>query len=505
MSSHLPEGVTLLHADRLFIGGEWVPPQAGGRIEIVSPHTEQVAAIVAEAGEADMDAAVEAARRAFDTGPWPTLPIAERAAALRRMAAHLEARQSELAAAFVAQIGALATFAPIAAMQGTETLRSYADIGEAYEWETRRPSTVPGNDSILIREPVGVVAAIAPWNMPYSIMVQKIAPALISGCTVIMKPAPETPLEAYLLAEAGEAAGLPAGVLNLVPAHRDAADHLVRHRGVDKISFTGSTVAGRRIASVASERIARVTLELGGKSPAIVLDDMPTEIAGKILARTITILSGQVCAMLSRAIVPAHRVEEIGAAIAAEMQTVRVGSPLDPATEMGPIAMKRQLDRIEDYVAIGQREGARLVTGGKRPATPGTGYYFEPTLFTDVDNSMRIAREEIFGPVLTLIAARDTEHAIEIANDSDYGLNSAVLSNDREAVYRIGRRLRAGNVGQNGMKADFSLPFGGFKQSGVGREGGVEGLMPYLETKVMQIEVDTKVDLAAEMPAVVPA
>ena len=490
MSFKLPEGVTLRHADRLFIDGAWVPPAAGGQIEVVSPHTEQIAAVVAEASDADMDAAASAARRAFDHGPWPRLPIAERAAALRRMAAHLRTRQGELAAAFTAQIGALSTFAPFAAMQGTDTLDGYAAIGEAYEWETSRPSTVPGHTSIVTREPVGVVAAICPWNMPYSIMVQKIAPALICGCTVIMKPAPETPLEAYLIAEAAEAAGLPAGVLNLVPAHRDASDYLVRHRAVDKISFTGSTVAGRRIASAAGERIARVTLELGGKSPAIVLDDMPTEVAGKILARTITILSGQVCAMLSRAIVPAHRVEELSAAIAAEMQAVRIGSPLDPATEMGPIAMKRQLERIESYVEIGQREGAHLVTGGKRPASQNTGYYFEPTLFAQVDNGMRIAREEIFGPVLTLIAARDTDHAIELANDSDYGLNSAVLSNDRDAVYRIGRRLRAGNVGQNGMKADFSLPFGGFKQSGVGREGGVEGLLPYLETKVMQIEDD---------------
>lgn len=488
MANTQPDGVRLAHPDRLFIGGEWIAPAAGGTIAIVSPHNEQLAAIVAEAREADMDAAVDAARHAFDAGPWPRMPVAERAATLRRMADHLRARQAELAAAFVAQIGALASFAPVAAAQGTETLAGYADIGEHYEWETRRPSTLPGNLSVLVREPVGVVAAIAPWNMPYSIMIQKIAPALICGCTVIMKPAPETPLEAYLIAEAAAAAGLPPGVLNLVPAHRDAADHLVRHRGVDKISFTGSTVAGRRIASVAGERIARVTLELGGKSPAIVLDDMPAEAAGAILARTITVLSGQVCAMLSRAIVPAHRVDAIAAAIAAEMQRVRIGSPLDPATEMGPIAMRRQLERIEHYVETGKREGARLVTGGGRPAHLATGYYFEPTLFTEVDNQMTIAREEIFGPVLTLIAARDTDHAIEIANDSDYGLNSAVLTNDRDAVYRIGRRLRAGNVGHNGMKADFSLPFGGFKQSGVGREGGVEGLMPYLETKVMQIE-----------------
>ncbi len=488
MQATLPEGVHITHPQRLFIGGEWVAPAQGGTIEVVSPHTEQVSAIVAEAREDDMDRAVAAARKAFDEGPWPSMPVEERAAFLRSMAKQLESRQQELALSFTAEIGALATFAPFAASDSTATLAKYADIGEAFEWEKRQPSSLPGHTSVIIRDPVGVVAAIAPWNMPYSIMIQKIAPALIAGCTVIVKPSPETPLEAYIIAEAAEKAGLPPGVINLVPGHRDASDHLVRHKGVDKISFTGSTVAGRRIGSVCGERIARVTLELGGKSPAIVLDDFPTEAAGPILARTITILSGQVCAMLSRAIVPEDRMNEIADAIAAEMQKVKIGSPLDPATEMGPIAMKRQLERIEAYVETGKREGARLVTGGKRPAHMKTGYYYEPTLFSDVDNSMTIAREEIFGPVLALIPAKNLDHAIDIANDSEFGLNAAVLTNDSEAAYRVGRRLRAGNVGQNGMKCDFSLPFGGFKQSGIGREGGVEGVMPYVETKTMQIE-----------------
>ena len=489
MPTTLPEGVRIAHPDKLFIGGRWVAPAAGGTIELVSPHTEQVCAIVAEAREADMDAAVAAARKAFDTGPWPTLEPAQRADYLRKMAAYLGERGDELATAFIAEIGALAGFAGYAAMTGTQSFTTYADMADTYEWVSEKPSTtVPGHNALVVREPVGVVAAIVPWNMPYAIMAQKIAPALIAGCTVIMKPSPETPLEAYIIAEAAEAVGLPAGVLNLVPSHREAADHLVRNKGVDKIAFTGSTVAGKRIASVAGERIARVTLELGGKSPAIVLDDYSTEDAGKVLGRTITMLSGQVCAMLSRAIVPAHRHDEIAQAIAAEMQQVRIGEPHDPASEMGPIAMKRQLERIEGYVAKGKAEGATLVTGGGRPAHLNSGYYFEPTLFSNVDNAMTIAREEIFGPVLALIPARDEEHAIQIANDTDFGLNSAVLTNDPKAVYRIGRRLRAGNVAQNGLKADFSLPFGGFKQSGVGREGGVEGLAPYLETKTMLIE-----------------
>jgi aldehyde dehydrogenase (NAD+) len=484
----MPEGVSLAHPNELYIGGRWVAPTAGGRIEVVSPDTEQVVAVVAEATEPDMDAAVNAAREAFDRGPWPRMEPSERAAVVRRMAGFLKERQDELARAFVAEIGVLASFAPFAAMGATGTFESYAAIAEKYDWVKEAASTVPGHKALVIREPVGVVAAISPWNMPYAIMAQKVAPALVAGCCVIMKPSPETPLDAYIIAEAAERAGVPPGVLNLVPAHREAADYLVRNPGVDKISFTGSTAAGRRIASVAGERIARVTLELGGKSAAIVLDDMPTAVAAKILARTIIVLSGQVCAMLSRAIVPAARHDELAEAIAAEMRQVKIGYSTDPAAEMGPVAMKRQLERIERYVDLGVKEGARLVTGGRRPPHLKTGYFFEPTLFSGVDSRMTIAQEEIFGPVLALMPARNVDHAVELANESSYGLNSAVLTNDPAAVYRVGRRLRAGNVGHNGMKADFSLPFGGFKQSGVGREGGVEGLMPYVETKTMLIE-----------------
>jgi acyl-CoA reductase-like NAD-dependent aldehyde dehydrogenase len=484
----LPQGVSLSHPLQVFIGGRWVAPNAGGAIEVISPDTETVVARIAEATEPDVDAAVAAARHAFDQGPWPQMEPAERARVVRKMSALLAQRQDELARAFIAEIGALASFAPYAAMTGTATFDTYANIAETYPWVKEEPSTVPGHKALVIREPVGVVAAISPWNMPYAIMAQKVAPALIAGNSVIMKPSPETPLEAYIIAEAAEEAGLPPGVLNLLPAHRPASDYLVRSSGVDKISFTGSTAAGRRIATVTGERIARVTLELGGKSAAIVLDDLPTPVAAKILARSIIVLSGQVCAMLSRAIVPAARHDEMAEAIAAEMRTVKIGHSTDPGVEMGPIAMQRQLERIEKYVALGVREGARLVTGGRRPPHLEKGYFYEPTLFAGVDNKMTIAQEEIFGPVLALMPARDVDHAVQIANESTYGLNSAVLTNDAEAVYRVGRRLRAGNVGHNGMKADFNLPFGGFKQSGVGREGGIEGVMPYVETKTMLIE-----------------
>jgi acyl-CoA reductase-like NAD-dependent aldehyde dehydrogenase len=489
MAALLPRGVEIGHPEMLFIGGEWVAPKNGGTIEVVSPDTEDVVARVAEATEPDMDAAVAAAREAFERGPWPRASVSERVSLLRRMAKILEGRHHELAEAYRSEIGALREFAGVVANGGTKTFEDFADIGESFDWVTRRESTgLPGHDAIVVREPVGVVAAIAPWNVPYSIMALKIAPALVAGCTVIMKPSPETPLEAYIIAEVAEEAGLPPGVLNLAPAHREAADHLVRSKGVDKVSFTGSTAAGRRVASVVGENLTRVTLELGGKSPAIVLEDYPTEAAGPLLARTISMLSGQVCTMLSRAIVPARRHDEIAEAIASEMRKIKIGHSDDPNAEMGPIAMKRQLARVEGYVAKGIEQGARLVCGGCRPADMDRGYFYEPTLFANVDNEMTIAQEEIFGPVLCLIPAHDLDHAIEIANDTSYGLNASVLTSDPEKVVAIARRILSGNVAQNGMKGDTSLPFGGFKMSGIGREGGTEGILPYIETKTIIVE-----------------
>jgi len=489
MTKLLPQGVDIQHPEKLFIGGEWIAPQKSGVIDVVSPDTEEVVARVAEASEADMDAAVAAARDAFDSGPWPRMSVAERGAALRRMAKNLESRAGEIAEAYRNQIGAPAGFAGMITGVGAQTLNAYADIGDNYAWITRQESLgMPGHDALIVREPVGVVAAICPWNVPYSIMTQKIAPALIAGCAVIMKPSPETPLEAYIIAEAAQAAGIPKGVINLVPSHREAADHLVRNSGVNKVSFTGSTAAGKRIASVCGENMTRVTLELGGKSPAIVMDDFPVEAAGKLLARTITILSGQVCAMLSRAIVTEDRYDALADAIAAEMGKVKIGHSNDPDAQMGPIAMKRQLDRVEGYIAKGIEEGATLRCGGKRPENFNRGYFFEPTLFTDVDNKMTIAQEEIFGPVLCLIKAKDLDHAVEIANDTTYGLNASVITKDPDKVIEVGRRLLSGNVAQNGMKADFSLPFGGFKMSGIGREGGAEGISPYVETKSILVE-----------------
>lgn len=482
----LPEGVQISHPDKLYIGGRWVAPHSGRQLEMVSPNTEAVIARCAEADESDMDAAVAAARDAFDRGPWPSTPPAERVAKFRQMVAHLETRVPELAKCWTAQMGGLASFAGPMHGGSVATLGQIANYAESFEFVEQR-ATVGAAVGLVVHEPVGVVAAIAPWNGPFGIMANKVAYALLTGCTVIMKPSPETPLEAYIIAEAAEAAGLPPGVVNLVPSHREAADHLVNNPGVDKVSFTGSTIAGKRIAQVCGERIARYTLELGGKSAAIVRDDFPTEAAAKLLTGTLNMMSGQVCAMLSRAIVPRARHDELAEAIKGEMAKVVIGHSDDPQTQLGPLAMQRQLERVEMYIEEGKKT-ADLVCGGGRPSHLNQGYFIEPTLFANVDNTSRIAQEEIFGPVLALIPCEDEEDAIRIANESNYGLNGSVLTQDPQAAYAIGRRIRTGGFGQNGLRMDFGLPFGGFKQSGVGREGGPEGLWGYVETKTMLLD-----------------
>ena len=487
-----PEGVSIRHPDKLFIGGKWVDATSGTQIEVENPASEEIVARVAHASNADMDRAVAAARQAFDHGPWPKTPPLERMAKLMELVDHLEPRVPELAAAWTAQIGGLASASGPMHAGGVAGLRGIASLGERFEWTTQRPGILV--DTVVItREPVGVVVAIAPWNGPFAIMANKVFFALIAGCTVVMKPSPETPLEAYIIAEAAEAVGMPAGSINLVPADREAADHLIHSTGIDKVTFTGSTAAGKHIASVCGGNMVRATFELGGKSAAIIRDDFPIEAAAGILGNTITVMSGQVCAMLSRAIVPKARHDELAEAIAKVMQGVKIGDPHDPETQLGPVAMKRQLDRIEMYIEEGKKSGADLITGGSRPAHMNKGYYMEPTLFANVDNTSRIAQEEIFGPVLCLIPAEDEEDAIRIANESDYGLNGSVFTHDAQAAYDIARQIRTGVVGQNGMRMEWTAPFGGFKQSGIGREGGDEGLWPYVETKSVLLDASVKI------------
>lgn len=483
-----PSTISLQHADKLYINGQWLAPEEGGRLEIVSPHLEEVTAVTGEAGFADMDKAVAAARNAFDNSGWPQLSSEERAGYLRKLHEELGKRAAELSDALTMQTGTLAPGGHMMTGLALHLLDYYASGANNFKFVEEATAADGQSTALIAHEAVGVVVTIAPWNAPLTTLMNKLAPALLAGCTVILKPAPETPIEAYILAEAADAAGFPAGVVNMVAANREASNHLISNLDVDKVSFTGSTEAGKKIGSVCAERIGRCTLELGGKSAAIILDDFDLGHAAKMLANVIVIATGQVCATLSRVIVSKHRQEELVALLKQELESIKVGDPYDPESQMGPLAMKRQLERVESYVEIGVKEGATLVSGGNRPEHMTSGYYFNPTLFSNVSSSMTIAQEEIFGPVLCVLPCEDEADAIRIANDSQYGLYGGVLTSDNDKAYKIARSIRTGAFAQNGFKLDFFLPFGGFKQSGIGREGGHSGLTTYTETKTILLD-----------------
>jgi betaine-aldehyde dehydrogenase len=361
----------------------------------------------------------------------------------------------------------------------------YADLAETFPFEERHQPKWGGAVGLLVREPVGVVGAIVPWNAPPVLIAYKIAPALVAGCTVILKASPEAPASAYLVAEIVEELGFPKGVLNVLTADRAVSELLVRNPEVDKITFTGSSAAGRTIASLCGSRIARCTLELGGKSAAVVLDDYDVGAVAQSMSGSARIMTGQVCSSLTRVVVTRNRHDALVDALASEFAKIKVGDPFSESTEMGPLAMRRQRDRVEDYIEKGKAEGAKVATGGHRPAQLNRGFFIEPTVFANVNNGMTIAQEEIFGPVVSVIPADNEEQAVEIANDTIFGLNATVFTNDADRAYRVMRELRAGTVGHNGARGDFSIGFGGFKQSGIGREGGREGLLPFLEAKTM--------------------
>jgi acyl-CoA reductase-like NAD-dependent aldehyde dehydrogenase len=488
MSTAQTTTMPVSHADRFFIGGEWVAPASDAKIDVIDSGTEEVYYSIAEAGPDDMARAVAAARKAFDEGPWPRLSHAERAEYLRGLGAGMAARGESLGQLWPRESGALFSFAQYAGMIASSALDSYAALADTFPFEERAQPTMGGEFGLLVREPVGVVGAIIPWNAPVSLICHKVGPALLAGCTVVLKSSPEAPGEGYVLAEAAEEIGLPPGVLNVVTADREVSELLVRDPGVDKITFTGSTAAGRRIASLCGERIARCTLELGGKSAAVILDDMDLETAAKTLARAECALSGQVCSSLTRIVVSKNRHDEFVDALAGAFSQVRVGDPFDEKTQMGPLVAERQRDRVEGYIAKGIDEGAVLATGGGRPKDLDRGYYVEPTVFGGVDNSWTIAQEEIFGPVLSVIPAADEKDAVRIANDTIYGLNASVFTNDVDRARAVASELRSGTVGHNAFRTDFGMAFGGFKQSGIGREGGKEGLLPFLETKTVILE-----------------
>lgn len=474
--------VTLRHPDRLFIDGAWVIPASAATLSVVSPSSEAEIAMVASAAKQDVDRAVAAARRAFDHGPWPRMSPAERGDALLRIYAGLEKRSQELSYCWTAQVGV-----PIASTSqwtGIFHFSYYGTLIKSHPIIEERPSSF-GKTTLVVREPVGVTAAIVPWNAPMMLIATKVAPALAMGCTVVVKPSPETPLEAFILAEVIEEVGLPPGVFNLVPADRDVGEHLVIHPGIDKVAFTGSSAAGKRIASLCGSRLARYTLELGGKSPAIILDDIDFEQIIPELVRGCTTQSGQACTSLSRVLISRKRHDKFLEAYAAAFGAAKVGDPFDPATQLGPLALERQLKAVLGYIEKGRELGAKIAVGGGRPIGFNRGYYVEPTVFYGVTNDMTIAREEIFGPVASVIAYDSVEEAVSIANASEYGLHASIFSTDDEAAYRIARRLRAGSVSQNFWAYDPILPTGGFKLSGVGREGGPEGLDNYTEIKTI--------------------
>jgi aldehyde dehydrogenase (NAD+) len=480
----------IAHADKLYIGGRWVAPTTKKKLQLVSPIDDEQFFEVAEAGAGDLEAAVSAARKAFDHGLWPRMPPPERAKLMRKLGKSLDARAVALERAWIAQIGTPVAMATGSVGAVVALLNYYADLADKFKFEDARKSGgYVSQVAVVTREPVGVVAAIAPWNGPLMTMMMKLAPALAAGCVVIVKPSPETPIETFLLAEAAEEAGLPDGVLNLLPAGREISDQLVRHPGVDKVAFTGSTAVGMQIAAICASRMARYTMELGGKSAAIVLEDFDPARIGPMLAPVITMGCGQACINYSRVLVPRKRYGDYVESLAVAMGETKVGDPMDQATWMGPMAMRRQLDKVLGYIDKGKAEGAKIATGGGRPKGLDRGCYIEPTVFGNATNDMVISREEIFGPVTAVIPYDDEEQAIQIANDSDYGLSGGVYTDDTDRAYAIGRRIRTGNFTQNGREFDLTNPFGGFKKSGYGREGGVEGIEPYLEYKSIFLPV----------------
>ena len=477
--------------DRNLIGGHLVAAASGGTFETVNPATEEVLGVAADGTAADMDAAIGAARTAFDETTWST-DHTFRAHCLRQLRDALQANADELRELTIAEVGAPRFLTTIAQLDSPVADLEYAaSLAESYEW-TRdmgeaTPVGVPSHRWIL-REAAGVVGAITPWNFPHQINLAKVGPALAAGCTVVLKPAPDTPWAAAAVAAiAHRETDIPAGVLNVV----NGADHalgaqLSTDRRVDVVSFTGSTATGRRVMAGAAETLKRVFLELGGKSAFVILDDADLGTAASMAAFTACTHAGQGCAITTRLLVPRARHDEVVELAAATMTALGAGDPQDPGTICGPVISARQRDRIEGYLRLAQEEGGTFAAGGGRPADRDRGYFVEPTLISGLDNSSRLAQEEIFGPVLVVIPHDGDDDAVRIANDSAYGLSGAIFSADTDRAWAVARRIRTGTLAINGgvwYSAD--MPFGGYKASGIGREMGVAGFEEYLETKVI--------------------
>ena len=468
-----------------FIDGAWREPKSDRRIAVECPANREIVGSCPEAVQADVDAAVSAASAALGRDDWAGTSGAERAGYIDALSDAMKSRAMDLANCAVAEIAAPISFSKGQVAMARMTLKFYAQLARDFVFEEQRKGYF---GSVIVRkEPVGVVAAIVPFNGPLFAAMLKLGPALASGSTVVLKVPMETPLFSYVLAECIVAAGFPAGVINILPADREVSEYLVDNADVSMVSITGSVVAGRSVAKACGSQIKRSALELGGKSAAIVCEDADPAQIVPALANASVINSGQACAAQTRILIPQSRYEEYVAALATAYESMNMGDPANPVTELGPMIHERHFQRVKAYIQTGLDEGARLVTGGQTPAELEPGYFIQPTLLADVSNDMRVAREEIFGPVVCAIPYDDIDDAIRIANDSDMGLSGSVWTSDVEAGLEIGRRIHAGNFSINGFTMDVAAPFGGYKRSGLGRELGEEGLHDYLEFKTINL------------------
>lgn len=472
--------------DSFFIGNEWVAPASDRTFTLINASTEEEIGTVPEAVEADVDKAVAVARKAFDGSGWSDLTYTERAEVMDRFMAEIAKRGPDIAKAVSAQNGMpISVAVPLEGEFSAGVVQYYSELAKSMGQPDVRPSQM-GKETLVKRSPVGVAAAIVPWNFPVTLALNKIAPAMAAGCTMVIKPSPGTVLDSYILAEAALAAGIPAGVLNWVAADRDVGAYLVSHPGIDKVAFTGSTGAGRKIAATCGEMLRPVTLELGGKSAAILLDDADIGNFLQAVPMASILNNGQTCYNGTRILAPKGRYDEVVGALAEFASSLTIGDALDPETHVGPMASAAHRDRVEGYIAVGKDE-ARLVAGGGRPKDSNRGFFVEPTVFADVDNDARIAKEEIFGPVLSVIRYEDEADAIRIANDSEYGLGGSVYSADSARAIDFAEKVESGTVGVNGYMPSLGSPFGGVKASGMGREFGPEAIGAYQNLKSIYV------------------
>ena len=471
----------MLTRDCIYIDGEWVPAKGEGVIKVVNPANEKEIGSVPVGIASDVNDAVEAARSAFPS--WSQSSIEERQSYLNAISAAISDRGEEIAELITSEVGTPINYSRMA-MVGTPRVvtRSYAKMLDSFKWEEEI------RNSLVVKEPIGVVGMITPWNFPLHQIIGKVAPAIAAGCTMVLKPSKEAPLNAFVLADILDDIGLPNGVFNLISGHgREIGETLASHPEVDMVSFTGSTNAGIRVSELAAPTVKRVTLELGGKSANIILDDADIPRAASSAIYSCFGNSGQECSALTRLLVPEGSREEVVDIIASKIGRYTVGDPMEGASKCGPLVSKRQQESVSGYISTGIDEGATLVAGGEgMPDGLDTGFYVRPTVFADVTPEMTVFREEIFGPVLCITTYSDEEEAIELANDSEYGLSGGVWSGDEDRAMRVARKLRTGQVSINGGAFNVSAPFGGYKKSGLGRELGVHGMEEFLETKSIQ-------------------